>query len=68
MTMIKRSRYCSDRMCGATDCSTCYGPGYDREDDDDGNEDGFEEGGEDVEEDEDEPEKDPGPDFDDVSP
>jgi len=20
-------------MCGATDCSTCYGPGYDREDD-----------------------------------
>lgn len=50
-------------MCGATDCSTCYGEGYDREDDDDGNEDE-----EDVEEDEDEPEEDPGPDFDDVSP
>lgn len=32
--MIRRSRYCSDRMCGATDCSTCYGPGFDREDDD----------------------------------
>ena len=54
-------------MCGATDCATCYGPGFDREDDD-GNEDGFEEGGEDVEEDEDELEEDPGPDFDDVSP
>ena len=61
--MIRRRRYCSDRMCGATDCSTCYGEGYDREDDDDGNEDE-----EDVEEDEDEPEEDPGPDFDDVSP
>ena len=22
-------------MCGASDCSTCYGPGYDRDDDDD---------------------------------
>ena len=64
MVMIKRSRYCSDRMCGATDCSTCYGPGYDREDDDEVEE----EDEEDVEEDEDEPEEDPGPDFDDVSP
>ena len=59
--MILRRRYCSDRMCGATDCATCYGEGYDREDDDDGNENGFEEGGEDVEEDEDEPEQDDGP-------
>lgn len=62
--MIKRSRYCSDRMCGATDCATCYGPGYDREDDDEPEE----EDEEDVEEDDDEPEEDPGPDFDDVSP
>jgi len=62
--MIRRRRYCSDRMCGATDCATCYGPGYDREDDDEPEE----EDEEDVEEDEDEPEEDPGPDFDDVSP
>ena len=54
--MILRRRYCSDRMCGATDCSTCYGPGYDREDDDD-----VEEDEEDMEEDEDEPEQDDGP-------
>ena len=62
--MIRRRRYCSDRMCGATDCSTCYGPGYDREDDDEPEEDDEE----DVEEDEEEPEEDPGPDFDEVSP
>ena len=62
--MIQRRRYCSDRMCGATDCSTCYGPGYDREDDDEPEE----EDEEDEEEDEEEPEEDPGPDFDDVSP
>ena len=62
--MILRRRYCSDRMCGATDCATCYGPGYDRDDDDEPEE----EDEEDVEEDEDEPEEDPGPDFDDVSP
>ena len=37
--MIRRSRYCSDRMCGASDCSTCYGPGYDRDDDDDDDDD-----------------------------
>jgi len=55
--MILRRRYCSDRMCGATDCSTCYGPGYDREDDDDN----VKEDEEDMEEDEDEPEQDDGP-------
>ena len=26
---------CSDRMCGATDCTTCYGPGAGDEPDDD---------------------------------
>ena len=57
--MIKRKRYCSDRMCGATDCATCYGPGYDREDDDEPEE----EDEEDVEEDDDEPEEDHGPDY-----
>ena len=52
--MILRRRYCSDRMCGATDCSTCYGEGYDREDDD--------EPWERVDdEDEEEPEEDDGP-------
>lgn len=61
--MTPRRPYCRDRMCGATDCSTCYGPGYDREDDDDPEE----EDEEDIEEDEDEPEEDPGPDFDEVS-
>lgn len=31
--MITRRRpYCRDRMCGATDCSNCYGPGVDRDD------------------------------------
>ncbi len=55
--MIRRRRYCSDRMCGATDCSTCYGEGYDREDDDEPEE--VDE--EDEEEDEDEPEQDDGP-------
>lgn len=63
MTMIKRSRYCSDRMCGATDCSTCYGPGFDREDDDQPEEDDEE----DVEEDDDEPEEDDGPKPDDAT-
>ena len=29
---ITRSRYCSDRMCGAGDCSTCYGDGVDHDD------------------------------------
>lgn len=58
--MIRRTPYCRDRMCGATDCSTCYGPGYDREDDD--------EPEEEDEEDVDEPEEDPGPDFDEVTP
>lgn len=62
--MIRRRRYCSDRMCGATDCSTCYGPGFDLEDDDEPEEDDEE----DVEEDEDEPEEDPGPDFDEATP
>lgn len=62
--MTLRRPYCHDRMCGATDCSTCYGPGYDREDDDEPEE----EGEEDVEEDEDEPEEDPGPDFNEVIP
>lgn len=61
--MTPRRPYCRDRMCGATDCSTCYGPGYDREDDDEPEE----EDEEDIEEDEDEPEEDPGPDFDEVS-
>lgn len=61
--MTPRRPYCRDRMCGATDCSTCYGPGYDREDDDEPEEE--DEG--DIEEDEDEPEEDPGPDFDEVS-
>lgn len=31
--MTPRRPYCRDRMCGATDCSNCYGPGYDRDDD-----------------------------------
>lgn len=26
---IPRQRHCSDRTCGGTDCSTCYGPGVD---------------------------------------
>ena len=47
--MIRRSRYCSDRTCGATDCSTCYGPGFDREDDDEPEEDEDEEDTEDDE-------------------
>ena len=54
--MIRRQRYCSDRMCGATDCATCYGPGFDREDDDEPEE--VDE--EDEEEDEEEPEEDDG--------
>lgn len=62
--MTLRRPYCRDRMCGATDCSTCYGPGYDREDDDEPED----EDEEDVEEDDDEPEEDSGPDFDGVSP
>ena len=37
--MTRRRPYCRDRMCGATDCSTCYGPGYDRDDDDDDDDD-----------------------------
>lgn len=61
--MTRRRPYCRDRMCGATDCSTCYGPGYDREDDDEPEE----EDEEDLEEDEEEPEEDPGPDLDDVA-
>jgi hypothetical protein len=43
-------------MCGATDCATCYGPGFDREDDDEPEE--VDE--EDEEEDEEEPEEDDG--------
>lgn len=61
--MTPRRPYCRDRMCGATDCSTCYGPGYDRDDDDEPEE----EDEEDLEEDEEEPEEDPGPDPDEVS-
>ncbi len=60
--MTRRRPYCRDRMCGATDCSTCYGPGYDRDDDEPEEEDE-----EDLEEDEEEPEEDPGPDPDEVS-
>ena len=66
--MIKRTPYCRDRMCGATDCSTCYGPGYDLEDDETDEDEPEEEDEEDVEEDDDEPEEDPGPDFDEVTP
>lgn len=62
--MTLRRPYCRDRMCGATDCSTCYGPGYDCEDEDEPEE----EDEEDVEEDEDKPEEDSGPDLNDVSP
>jgi len=29
--MAKRRAYCSDRMCGGSDCSTCYGEGDDGE-------------------------------------
>lgn len=61
--MTRRRPYCRDRMCGASDCSTCYGPGYDREDDDESEEDVEE----DVEEDEEEPDEDPGPDLDNVA-
>ena len=61
--MTLRRPYCRDRMCGASDCSTCYGPGYDRDDDDEPEE----EDEEDLEEDEEEPEEDPGPDPDEVS-
>ena len=61
--MTPRRPYCRDRMCGASDCSTCYGPGYDRDDDDEPEE----EDEEDLEEDEEEPEEDPGPDPDEVS-
>lgn len=61
--MTRRRPYCRDRMCGATDCSTCYGPGYDRDDDDEPEE----EDEEDLEEDEEQPEEDPGPDPDEVS-
>ena len=25
----KRRSYCTDRSCGGTDCSCCYGPGVD---------------------------------------
>lgn len=46
-----RQPYCRDRMCGATDCSNCYGPGYDRDDDDEPEE----EDEEDAEENEDDP-------------
>lgn len=60
--MTRRRPYCRDRMCGATDCSTCYGPGYDRDDDEPEEKDE-----EDLEEDEEEPEEDPGPDPDEVS-
>lgn len=62
--MTLRRPYCRDRMCGATDCSTCYGPGYDCEDEDEPEE----EDEEDVEEGEDKPEEDSGPDLNDVSP
>lgn len=48
--MRTRRPYCRDRMCGAIDCSTCYGPGYDHEDDEDDDDvsDLFEDGGEDC--------------------
>ena len=28
---VRRHRYCSDRSCGAGDCSTCYGEGVDHD-------------------------------------
>jgi hypothetical protein len=34
--IIRRKRYCSDRMCGADDCSNCMGSGS--YDDDSGDE------------------------------
>lgn len=66
--MIKRKRYCSNRMCGATDCATCYGPGYDLEDDETDDNEPEEEDEEDPEDDDDDREEDPGSDFDDVAP